>query len=60
MTRAERLAILGAADVTESRRLAAAAPPPPPELVEELRHIFAPTLARRTARRAAALALQAA
>jgi hypothetical protein len=52
MTREERLAILGADGVAEIRRRVAAAPPPPPELIEELRRIFAPALARLRAERA--------
>lgn len=46
MTREERLAILGADDMAEIRRRVAATPPPPPALLDELRHVLAPALAR--------------
>lgn len=58
MTRAERLAILGADDMAEIRRRVAAAPPPPPELLDELRHVIAPTFAQLRAERIPAVQQQ--
>ncbi|MEV8324614.1 hypothetical protein [Kitasatospora sp. NPDC056731] len=53
MTRAERLAILGAATVAEIHHRVEAAPPPTPELIAELRPVLAPALQRVRARRTA-------
>jgi len=52
----ERLAILGAATVSEIQRRVDAAPIPPPDAVEELRHILAPALQRVRQRRAQTIA----
>jgi len=46
MTPEERLRILGPETLAEIDRRVAAAPPPPPELIEELRLLLAPALAR--------------
>jgi hypothetical protein len=53
MTRAERLAILGAATVAEIHQRVAKAPPPSPQLVDDLRLIFAPALRELRQERAA-------
>lgn len=45
MTREERHAILGPANLARIKRLVAAAPPPSPGLLEELRRVFAPVVA---------------
>jgi hypothetical protein len=45
MTRAERHAILGPANLARIKRLVAAATPPTPELLDELCRVFAPVVA---------------
>lgn len=45
MTREERHAILGPANLARIKRLVAAAPPPSPQLLDELCRIFAPVVA---------------
>lgn len=53
MSPERRLEVLGAACVAEIHRLVAQAPPPSPELVEEIRHLFAPAVQRITLRQTA-------
>lgn len=46
MSPERRLEILGAECMAEINRIADQAPPPSPEVVEEIRRIFAPAVAR--------------